>query len=189
MNTNLSMKEISKRIKQQLKKEFPSCIFSVRIENYSGGSSLHLNLISGNFDAILFDTEYQNINGIENRVRVECKSQNAQLNEYTLKEYTNGLCNGTILSKTCWTVMKRAVEITRLYNWDNSEPQTDYFDVNFYLYLNIGKWDKPYIKIENNITKTDTKKDIFSQVLKNCKFCLNINTDKCQHNTNMGCFL
>ena len=30
-------------------------------------------------------------------------------------------------------------------NHDNSEPQTDYFDVGWYVDVNIGKWDKPYI--------------------------------------------
>lgn len=29
-------------------------------------------------------------------------------------------------------------------NHDNSEPQTDYFDVGWYVDINIGKWDKPY---------------------------------------------
>src|SRR5574343_2117170 len=30
-------------------------------------------------------------------------------------------------------------------NHDNSDIQTDYFDIGFYLDLNIGKWNKPYI--------------------------------------------
>ena len=30
-------------------------------------------------------------------------------------------------------------------NHDNSDPQTDYFDVGWYVDVNIGKWNKPYI--------------------------------------------
>jgi hypothetical protein len=30
-------------------------------------------------------------------------------------------------------------------NWNNSDIQTDYFDVGWYVYINIGKWNKPYI--------------------------------------------
>jgi hypothetical protein len=30
-------------------------------------------------------------------------------------------------------------------NHDNSDIQTDYFDVGWYVDVNIGKWDKPYI--------------------------------------------
>ena len=29
-------------------------------------------------------------------------------------------------------------------NHDNSDPYTDYFDVGFYIDINIGKYDKPY---------------------------------------------
>lgn len=29
-------------------------------------------------------------------------------------------------------------------NWDNSEPQVDYFDKGWYVYINLGKWNKPY---------------------------------------------
>lgn len=30
-------------------------------------------------------------------------------------------------------------------NHDNSDIQTDYFDVGWYIDINIGKWNKPYI--------------------------------------------
>lgn len=30
-------------------------------------------------------------------------------------------------------------------NHDNSDVQTDYFDVGWYVDINIGSWDKPYI--------------------------------------------
>ena len=29
--------------------------------------------------------------------------------------------------------------------YDNSDIQTDYFDTAYYMYINIGKWDKPYV--------------------------------------------
>ncbi len=29
-------------------------------------------------------------------------------------------------------------------NWNNSDSMTDYFDVGWYVEVNIGKWDKPY---------------------------------------------
>lgn len=33
-------------------------------------------------------------------------------------------------------------------NHDNSDVQTDYFDVGWYIDINIGKWDKPYKLID-----------------------------------------
>lgn len=29
-------------------------------------------------------------------------------------------------------------------NWDNSDPQTDYFSVGWYCSIHIGKWNRPY---------------------------------------------
>ena len=30
-------------------------------------------------------------------------------------------------------------------NHDNSDPMTDYFDVGWYISVNLGRWDKPYV--------------------------------------------
>ena len=30
-------------------------------------------------------------------------------------------------------------------NWDKSDTQTDYFNVGWYVDINIGRWDKPYV--------------------------------------------
>lgn len=41
--------------------------------------------------------------------------------------------------------LKRIWEIIEKRNWNNSDPMTDYFDVNFYSHFQIGKWDKPFV--------------------------------------------
>ena len=30
-------------------------------------------------------------------------------------------------------------------NFDNSDPMTDYFHVGWYVDVNLGRWDKPYV--------------------------------------------
>jgi hypothetical protein len=45
-------------------------------------------------------------------------------------------------------IIKFFDEITRamnIGNHDNSDIQTDYFDVGWYVNINVGKWNKPYI--------------------------------------------
>lgn len=32
-------------------------------------------------------------------------------------------------------------------NWDKSEIQYDYFDVGWYIDINIGRWNKPYVRV------------------------------------------
>jgi hypothetical protein len=36
-------------------------------------------------------------------------------------------------------------EAMNVGNHDNSDSQTDYFDVGWYVRINVGKWNKPYI--------------------------------------------
>lgn len=162
---SMNIKDITKSIKQQLKKEFPRCKFSVSIERYSMGQSMTVSLMEAPFEAIV------NIGSIISGKFVSTEEQgyefkkSAQLNQYTFKNgYNNnetvpGWNNGAILTQQAWKVMKRAVEITQHFNYDDSDSMVDHFDVNFYLHLNIGKWDKPFVKISNNTKVTTHYKD------------------------------
>ena len=42
-------------------------------------------------------------------------------------------------------LLKEILGIANKYNYNNSDAMTDYFDVNYYLHFNLGKWDKPFI--------------------------------------------
>ncbi|MDD4436502.1 MAG: hypothetical protein PHS04_00490 [Tissierellia bacterium] len=46
------------------------------------------------------------------------------------------------------SIAKKFIEEVRdamnIGNWNNSDIMTDYFDVGWYVEVNIGKWDKPY---------------------------------------------
>ncbi|CAB4130261.1 hypothetical protein UFOVP116_350 [uncultured Caudovirales phage] len=41
--------------------------------------------------------------------------------------------------------LNEAKRILNSGNYDNSDIQSDYFDVGFYVSMNIGKWDQPYV--------------------------------------------
>lgn len=58
-----------------------------------------------------------------------------QVNEYYLERQFSG----EIL-----TIMEKIKDALNLNNHDNSDSQTDYFDVGHYVSLNIGAWDKPF---------------------------------------------
>ena len=45
----MNIKDIAKEIRSKLKKEFPSCNFSVTIERYSMGQSMDICLMSAPF--------------------------------------------------------------------------------------------------------------------------------------------
>jgi len=136
---------IAKLVREQLKKEFPHCKFSVTSER-AGGHSLYIALVSANFEAITNFYEWDHLTDTPKILNLPQK-HHAQINHYTLREdYEAGLNNGTILSKEAWDVMKQVAEIATSYNYDDSDSMTDYFRCNFFLNLEIGKWNKPFTK-------------------------------------------
>jgi len=132
------IKSIAATVRETLKKEFPACSWSVTIERFSMGQAMNVYLMKAPFDPFASD---QDING-----NVRDRGY-AQLNEYQLRdEYARerAISNGNFLTIEAWDTMKRAAEIMNGENWDNSNSQIDYFDVNYYTHIQIGKWNKPF---------------------------------------------
>ena len=61
--------------------------------------------------------------------------KNTQVNPYYIDDQYTGACAA---------FMKELVAAMNDGNHDNSDIQTDYFDVGWYIHVNVGKWDKPY---------------------------------------------
>jgi hypothetical protein len=136
------IKDIAALVRTNLKREFPACTFAVRIERYSMGQSMHVALTKAPFEVFASDVD---VNG-NRRTR-----DYAQLNEFQLRDAyaaEDKICNGTYLTTDAWNTMVRVEQIVNTENWDNSDSQTDYFDVNYYTHFAIGRWDKPFEVVE-----------------------------------------
>ena len=124
------LKEIAKDTRKALKVAFPKCKFSVTVDRYSMGQSLDLTLMEADFMPFniieMSDMEYEH--------------GHIQVNHYYI-EKTNKI---TAKAKT---ILIEACKIANRENYDNSDSQTDYFDVGFYFNLNIGKWDKSFKQV------------------------------------------
>lgn len=81
-------------------------------------STVVLNLQQGELD---FGTDY------------------AQVNTYYVSDRYSGKAK---------EFLEKAVAILNEGNYDNSDVQTDYFDVGFYVRVNVGRWDKPYVFLQ-----------------------------------------
>lgn len=149
---DLSLKDIAKLVRKELKTKFPKCKFSVTTEYYSMGQSLHISLMAGPFEVLqvperdsfshpISDTEYAAIK--ERHQDLIEHGAYHQLNEYQFDKY-DGINNGMGITSEAWNVLKGAVEIVNSFNFNDSDGQIDYFNVNFYTHFNIGKYDKPY---------------------------------------------
>lgn len=152
---NLGTKEIAKRIRQQLKREFSGCKFSVRIEYYSMGSSITVRLMKSDIKVKKDFSElsdyslsfYKDKRYTEDALRRMQGETYHQLNEYILRgEYNpDHWCNGVFLTERGHKFLKRVVKIADHYNFNDSDSMTDYYHVNFSFHLSLGKWDKPFV--------------------------------------------
>jgi len=151
-NPDLTTTEIAKLIRKELKEKFPNCKFSVTTEYFSGGSSITISLMEANFKVIkdfedIKEEEIQNLGYSKEYVKNIQKERYHQLNQYQLTENNKELCcNGVFLTKEGFDLFKKVVEIANSYNYNKSDITTDYINVNFYLHITIGKWNKPFIQ-------------------------------------------
>jgi len=133
-NRNLGIKEIAKLIRTQLKKDFPECKFSVQIERYSMGQSLHIYLMESPFK-VSTDPDFKGYRQLNWYFPDESESELKRILEQTK------------ITPQLYYIMGEVHSLVNSYNYDDSDGMIDYFDTNFYMHLNVGKWDKPYKQI------------------------------------------
>jgi len=118
-------KSLSPKIKEICKKYDVKATLSV-----NNHSTLQLNIKSGPLDVLDDSTE---------RARCTLDSDGGlyeSVNEYYYKEHYTG--------KTL-EFLSEVIPAMTIGNHNNSDIMTDYFDVGWYINVNVGAWDKPYI--------------------------------------------
>jgi hypothetical protein len=110
---------------------------SIAVNNHS---TLVLNLKSGSIDfienAIATDAAKASANKMtDDRIAYFRNEQYMDVNPYWYQEHFSGKALNFL--REVFTAMNNG-------NHDNSDIQTDYFDVGWYVDVNIGKWNKPY---------------------------------------------
>lgn len=98
-------------------------------------STLVLNIKSGKID---FIGNYNSVGTLRDpaATRVNKAEKEIQVNPYWYHEHFDGVALKFLTD--IMVAMNRG-------NHDRSDIQTDYFDVGWYVDVNIGKWDKPYV--------------------------------------------
>jgi hypothetical protein len=98
-------------------------------------STLVLNIKSGEIDFIenyINGNPHKMTDEAANRVR---ENGNIDVNPYWYQEHFTGKALG---------FMKEIFAAMNNGNHDRSDIQTDYFDVGWYVDVNVGRWNKPY---------------------------------------------
>ena len=91
-------------------------------------STLVLNISQGKLDFM---------SNFAARTGKECKGS-LNVNPYWYQEHFTG---------DCLAFLTEVLAVMNNGNHDRSDIQTDYFDVGWYVDINIGAWNKPYNKV------------------------------------------
>lgn len=118
--------KLAPRIKAICKKYGVKATLAVRHH-----STLVLNIKEGRID---FITNYAQTTG-KGADDWAVKKGNIDVNTYHYKNHFSG---------KAYNFLSEIVPAMNNGNHDNSDIQSDYFDVGWYIDVNIGKWDKPY---------------------------------------------
>ena len=116
---NLSTKDIAQRIRDYVKTSYPDCKFSITTHYASMCSEISVVLMSGPYAALVNGKDHKGVN------------------QYYVERDEE-------LTDWARAVMLDVNDCIRSYHYDDCDGMIDYFDVNFFYDLAVGKWDKPY---------------------------------------------
>jgi hypothetical protein len=116
-----------KSIRNTLKRRFPEFKFSVRREHHS---KVNVAVLRG-------PTDFSDIFRDYSRAYV-------QINNYYPENYGE---HADFITELVNIIKTAPAEVEGGYAWyDNSDIMTDYFDTAFYIGVEVGQWDKPYVQ-------------------------------------------
>ena len=117
-------KELMKKVREELKKQFPKkegWVFSLRRKH---SSSINLDILQAPISFVPMD---------------DIKKYGYQ----GLNQYNRNIMNGEIFQKLI-NILNGKFEGSPRQNYDNSDAMTDYFDVGWYINVSQGRYDKPF---------------------------------------------
>lgn len=117
---DLSTTDIAKLLRKEIKEIAPNTKWSITSDHLS----IHVTLMSAPFEVFMPINEYRT-------------TGHMPVNQYYIENMN--------LTPEATEMFTKVKEFLWSYNYDNSDIQSDYFDTNFYLHMNIGKWDKPFV--------------------------------------------
>ena len=166
------MSQENKKEKQEaLKKVIPkSWKWSLGVHHHS---TLVLNIYSAPVDLVgeWHQKRLENRRGLPPEFEQDKCPSHVQVNEYHLEaQFDKSLA-----------IMTRIKDAMMTGNHNNSDSMTDYFDVGWYIHINLGKWNKPFIltgKTEETTDQAIARLEKENQTLKAMHPQFGLNSDK-----------
>lgn len=133
-------KELAPNIKKVLKKY--GMKGTLGVNNYS---TLVLNISAGELD-LIGAANRRNKEFAERRGESYYENEGSMsVNHYWSGEWMREVGEEKIANFYDEIVDAMNGEGAAIKNHDNSDPMTDYFDVGWYLDINVGRWNKPFV--------------------------------------------
>jgi hypothetical protein len=135
-NATLTIKEVARSIRKDLKKFKNKYKFSVRSSSFAGGSSITVE-IKEIYIKNIYASDYNLLELYEkNRFEIVSKmdfEEISKLLRFDKQQLDNLVFNTKLFySDEVKQDIKQIDSIVNAYNYDRSSSMTDYFDVNFY---------------------------------------------------------
>ena len=159
-NSNLSIKDIAKNIRDYVKAVYPNYKFSVTTELFSGGSAVRVALTETPVELtnkeLMRDWFYKNFHpafcyvSLKGYVKREAMTE-SDINEFVERRLKSCLYTESIDESDTWLnpvvhgVLDNVKALINSYRYSDCDAMIDYFDVNFYSSVKIGRWNKPVV--------------------------------------------
>jgi hypothetical protein len=130
------IKDIASALRQYVKKKYPKYKFSANIERFAGGQALRVNWYQADFNPLVSE---------------EAWGDTKEGKRITINE--NYIESNEKLTPKAKSVLQDVVDFYEQYNYDFSEPQSDYYNVRFYTSVYVGTWGKPFEQVSGKPEK------------------------------------
>lgn len=185
-DSSLSTTDIAKKVREYAKYCYPDFKFSISCKYFSGGSSCSMDLMQSPYELTneeILDTWCRN--NLTNYGRTEFYNGEEWVHEATeenirkYKEWTKkkvyedwqfnqyydfgkDMEERSPIDIRVLSAIKDVMNYLQSFNWSDCDSSVDYFDVNFYYHISIGKYNKPCVVKEpkNNKITDESKKEV-----------------------------
>lgn len=130
--SDLSMADLVKIIREYCKGHYPDCKFSVTRRDYD---QITVALMEAPFEAI--DPEKAGEYAVTHQHIQTYKQATPEARE----------------------IMQDIERFGESFNYDHSDVMRDYFDRSFYLWVQVGKWDKPF-RVNTRVTRRSRTRSV-----------------------------
>ena len=167
---NLSKKDIAKLIREYVKNAYPTYRFSITSDVDSITIALTeypVDLTNSELMLKYYHTNYhQRRSYVPSKGTIETSSMTqSDIEEWINYQLETAHCeqkfskSDTWLNPVVYAVLKDVQDFMNSYNYNDTDSMEDYFDRNFYDYVQIGKGDKPAKFVERTARSGSTKKE------------------------------